>query len=174
MAVGEVTGEPADSSSAQRSEQRGAGELSTGRPTLPPVPVGPQGTDNEPLTASQRIELDDVIAAAERVTGLRFAVYLGELGGDVGGDVETGAREVHAALGAEAPVAALLAVSPAQRVVQVVTGGEAARRISDRSARLAVLATVASVSQGDLLGGLVNGIRTLADQAGTLPERADW
>lgn len=173
MAVGEVTGEStgSDPVPAERSD---AGQVATGRPSLPPVPVGPQGMDNEPLTPSERIELDEVIAAAERVTGLRFAVYLGELGADLGGDVDTGAREAHAALGAEAPVAALLAVSPGQRVVQVVTGGEAARRISDRSARLAVLATVASVSQGDLLGGLVNGIRTLADQAGTLPERADW
>jgi hypothetical protein len=59
-------------------------------------------------------------------------------------------------------------------VVEIVTGEESARRISDRSARLAALSTIAAASEGDLIGALVNGVRTLADQAGTLPERAGW
>ena len=71
-------------------------------------------------------------------------------------------------------MAVLLAVSPGQRVVEVVTGSEAARRISDRAARLAVLSVVAACADGDLSGALVNGIRTLADQAGTLPDRSTW
>ena len=74
----------------------------------------------------------------------------------------------------DAPYAVLLAVSPGQRVVQVVTGPEAARRVSDRAARLAVLGVVSSCTDGDVAGALITGIRILADQAGTLPERSTW
>jgi hypothetical protein len=59
-------------------------------------------------------------------------------------------------------------------VVEVVTGSEAARRISDRAARLGVLAVVSSCTDGDIPGALVTGVRILADQAGTLPERSTW
>ena len=54
------------------------------------------------------------------------------------------------------------------------TGPEAARRVSDRAARLAVLSVVSSCTDGDVAGALVTGIRILADQAGTLPERSTW
>jgi hypothetical protein len=114
--------------------------------------------------------LDDVLHEAERSTGLRFAAYIGSLGTDT----RAAAESVIASLGAEAPVAALVAVSPAQRVVEVVTGPEAARRISERAARLAVLSVVSSCALGEVSDGIVNGIRILADQAGTLPERTTW
>lgn len=151
------------------------GELTTSgssggvEPWTPPS-VGPRGNADSPLTPAQRNTLDEVIAAAERTTGVRFSVYVG----DLGAQTRATAEALHSGLGAEAVVAVLLAVSPGQRKIEVVTGAEAARRISDRSARLAVLSTIASCSEGDLIGGLVNGIRTLADQAGTLPERSNW
>lgn len=132
--------------------------------------VGPVGMADAGLTPSQRNTLDEVMYAAELTTGLRFSVYLGDLGAETRGTAEG----LHSALGAEAPVSVLLALSPGQRVVEVVTGAEAQRRISDRSARLAVLSAISSASEGDLVGALVNGVRTLADQAGTLPERAGW
>ncbi|MDQ6657737.1 MAG: DUF5130 domain-containing protein [Actinomycetota bacterium] len=135
-----------------------------------PPTVGPRGNADSPFVPSQRNTLDEVMAAAERSTGLRFSVYLG----DLGTNSQITAESLHAGLGVEAVVAVLLAVSPAQRIVEVVTGAEAARRISNRSARLAVLSVIASCSEGDLLGSLVNGVRTLADQAGTLPERSNW
>jgi hypothetical protein len=114
--------------------------------------------------------LDDVLREAERFTGLRFSAYLGDLGSNTAASAES----LLAGLGADAPAAVLLAVSPGQRVVEVVTGGEAARRVSDRAARLAVLAVVSSCTDGDIAGALVTGIRILADQAGTLPERSTW
>jgi hypothetical protein len=33
---------------------------------------------------------------------------------------------------------------------------------------------VSSCTDGDIAGALVTGIRILADQAGTLPERSTW
>ena len=111
-----------------------------------------------------------MIEEAERATGLRFSVYLGDLGSDTRG----GAVALLRGLGPDAAQAVLLAMSPGQRTVEVVTGSDAARRISDRAARLAVLSVVSSATEGDLLGALVNGVRTLADQAGTLPQRSTW
>ena len=62
--------------------------------------------------------------------------------------------------------AVLVAVSPEQRVVEVVTGSEARVRLPDRGAKLAVMSMVASFKEGDLLGGLLSGLRMLGDQAG--------
>ena len=43
-----------------------------------------------------------------------------------------------------------------------------------RAARLAVLGVVSACTDGDVGGALVTGVRILADQAGTLPERSTW
>lgn len=133
-------------------------------------PVGPAGEADQPLTTTQLELLDDVLREAERFTGLRFSAYLGDLGTDSRGF----AQGLISGLGADAPSAVLMAISPGQRMVEVVTGPEAARRVSDRAARLAVLAVVSSCTDGDIAGALVTGIRILADQAGTLPERSTW
>lgn len=134
------------------------------------ITVGPAGDAERPFDARQLEMLDEVIDAAERVTGLRFSAYLG----DLGADSRSSALSLLRRLGADGPNAVLLAVSPAQRTVEVVTGSVAALRITDRAARLAVLNVVSSVGNGDLHGALMNGIRTLADQAGMLPERSGW
>jgi hypothetical protein len=63
----------------------------------------------------------------------------------------------------------LVAVSPGQRCVHVVTGGESAKRLPNRACALAALTMRASFSNGDLTGGIVNGLRMLADSAGTRP-----
>jgi hypothetical protein len=131
---------------------------------------GPLGDSDSPLSRSDLELLDDVLLEAERVTGLRFTAYIGNLGDDTRATAES---LLHS-LGHESPVAVLLAVSPGQRVVEVVTGGEAARRISDRAARLAVLSVSSACGLGEVANGLVNGLRILADQAGTLPERTTW
>lgn len=132
--------------------------------------VGPVGDSSQGLRTRDLEQLDEVLTIAERATGLRFATYLG----DLGSDTNATALEILKALGDDAPYAVLVAVSPGQRVVEIVTGGEAARRVSDRAARLGVLAVVAACADGDLSGALVGAVRTLADQAGTLPERSSW
>lgn len=138
-------------------------------PWQPPT-CGPVGDADRPFGSADLELLDEVIAEAEAATGLRFSVYLGDLGQDTRGS----AVALQRGLGADAAQAVLLAVSPGQRTVEVVTGAEAARRISDRAARLSVLSVVSSATDGDLRGALVNGVRTLADQAGTLPSRTGW
>jgi uncharacterized membrane protein YgcG len=61
----------------------------------------------------------------------------------------------------------LLAVSPGQRVLHIVTGPDSARRLPNRACALAALAMRAAFANGDLTGGLVAGLRSLADYAGS-------
>jgi hypothetical protein len=115
-----------------------------------------------PFTPVQLSRLDEALTLASRDSGLRFSVYLGDLGARPTDTVQ----RLHAQTeGSDEAV--LVAVSPGQRVVEVVTGPEARVRLPDRGARLAVMSMVASFKEGDLLGGLLSGLRMLADQAGS-------
>ena len=120
-----------------------------------------------PFPPRQLARLDEALTMSSRETGLDFSVYVGGL------DEPTreAAERLHAGLGATAPETVLVAVSPGQRVVHVVTGELSARRLPDRACALAVLSMEASFSGGDLVGGVVNGLRMLSDQAGRLSEQ---
>ncbi|MDQ3787005.1 MAG: DUF5130 domain-containing protein [Actinomycetota bacterium] len=115
-----------------------------------------------PFSSVQLARLDEALTLSARTTGLAFSVYLG----DLGGDTRATAEQLHAESGDNAPSAVLIAVSPGQRKVEVVTGAESTRRLPDRACNLAVMSMVASFKEGDLIGGLVSGLRMLTDQAG--------
>jgi uncharacterized membrane protein YgcG len=85
--------------------------------------------------------------------------------GDLDEPVRGHAEKLHGQLDTPGH-AVLVAVSPNQRALEVVTGAEAATRIPDRAAKLAALSMVAAFSGGDLAGGLISGLAQLADQAG--------
>jgi hypothetical protein len=106
--------------------------------------------------------LDEALTMSSRETGLRFTLYIG----DLGRTTRVRAEELHAMSGSNPSEAVLIAVSPGQRVVEVVTGATAARRMPDRACALAVLSMTGSFAAGDLVGGIVNGLRQLSDQAG--------
>jgi hypothetical protein len=115
-----------------------------------------------PFTPVQLSRLDEALTLASRDSGLRFSVFLGDLGGK---PTDT-AQRLHGQMeGSDEAV--LVAVSPEQRVVEVVTGPEARVRLPDRGAKLAVMSMVASFKEGDLLGGLLSGLQMLAEQAGS-------
>jgi hypothetical protein len=109
--------------------------------------------------------LDEALTMSSRETGLRFTLYLG----DLGPRTRTMAEELHGRSGGNLPESVLIAVSPGQRVVEVVTGAAASRRIPDRACALAVLSMTGSFAAGDLVGGIVNGLRQMSDQAGHPP-----
>ncbi len=114
-----------------------------------------------PFSPSELSRLDDALTMASRETGLLFSLYLGDLGADPGACC----AELHDKL--ENPTdAVLVAVSPDQRVVEVVTGPEARLRLPDRGAKLAVMSMVAAFKEDNLHGGLLSGLRMLAEQAG--------
>jgi len=106
--------------------------------------------------------LDEALTMSSRETGLRFTLYIG----DLGTPTRVRAEELHSLSGRNPAEAVLIAISPGQRVVEVVTGSAAARRLPDRACALAVLSMTGSFAAGDLVGGIVNGLRQLSDQAG--------
>lgn len=118
---------------------------------------------DRPFSPVQLSRIDEALTLASRETGLTFSVYVGELPGNA----RTTAEEMFNKLAAQHPAPVLLAVSPGQRKLEIVTGGESARRIPNRIGGLAALAMRASFTNGDITGGIVNGLRQLADAAGT-------
>lgn len=120
----------------------------------------PQASEH-PFTPVQLARLDDALTLTSRDTGLRFALYLG----DLGADARTTAVDLHGRIEGY-DEAVLVAVSPEQRLLEIVTGAEAKVRLPDRGAKLALMSMVASFKEGDLFGGLLSGLRMLADQAG--------
>jgi uncharacterized membrane protein YgcG len=112
-----------------------------------------------PFSRSQLATLDDELVRASRNASLYFGIYLG----DLGPDTRTRAEELHDSLGERADDAVLVAVSPGQRVIEVVTGCKAANRLPDRGCKLAVESMISSFKDGDLAGGLSSGLRMLAD-----------
>jgi hypothetical protein len=120
-----------------------------------------------PFTPRQLARLDEALTMSTRETGIDFSIYIGALEEPT----REHAEQLHAGLGATAANGVLLAVSPGQRVLHIVTGEVSSRRLPDRSAALAALSMQASFSGGDLVGGIVNGLRMLSDQAGHISGR---
>jgi uncharacterized membrane protein YgcG len=97
------------------------------------------------------------VTSAELATGLRFTVHIGPLDG--------GRAAAQAVLGrlSDSDTTVLVAVDPAARGLEIVTGGQASHHVDDRACTLAALAMTSSFSAGDLVGGLVNGLQVLSD-----------
>lgn len=114
-----------------------------------------------PFTTRQLLRLDEALRVADRSTGLTFSVYLG----DLEEPVRAHAEKLHSQL-ADPDRSVMIAVSPNQRVLEIVTGAEARKRILDRDAKLAALSMVAAFGGGDLAGGIISGLDQLATHAG--------
>ncbi|MBO0868813.1 MAG: DUF5130 family protein [Micromonosporaceae bacterium] len=131
-----------------------AGEMSA------PLTDRPQVLDG-PFTTSQLLRLDEALRTADEATGLTFSVYVGDLDAPVRGHAE----KLHLQL-TDPDRSVLLALSPNQRVLEIVTGSVARKRIPDRSAKLAALSMAAAFGGGDLAGGIVTGLSQLVEYAG--------
>lgn len=110
-----------------------------------------------PFSTLNLITLDDALTSASRQSRARFAVYIGELGGDT---VASAQRIL-----ADVPTpdnAVLLAVSPDERVIEVVYGAELRGRGAESAAPLGVSAAASSFRQGNLVDGLISAIRVLS------------
>jgi hypothetical protein len=125
------------------------------------VTAGEPDVLDGPFTTRQLLRLDEAMRLADRSTGLTFSVYVGDLDEPVRGHAE----KLHGQLSDPAH-SVLIAVSPNQRVLEIVTGSEARKRLPDRAAKLAALSMATAFGGGDLAGGLVAGLAQLANQAG--------
>jgi uncharacterized membrane protein YgcG len=109
------------------------------------------------FTASQRASLDQTIRAAEQVCRCEFSVFVGT----AEGDPRPFAERLHAALSTPQR-SVLLMVDPTARALEVVTGSEVRRHLSDREVALAVIEMQSEFAGGDLVRGLRRGITMLA------------
>lgn len=121
-----------------------------------------------PFSPAQQRRIEKALSAAGRETGLDFSIFVG----DVDGESRAVAERLHAALGDRVPAAVLLLVAPGQHQLEIVTGPEARDRLPDRACALATLSMTTSFSGGDLVGGVVTGLRMLADAARPRPARS--
>ncbi|MEU8640275.1 DUF5130 family protein [Amycolatopsis sp. NPDC048633] len=161
MATGELTKRVDESELGYGEGLTSSGRVSAAKMYEPEAP-------SSPFTTRQLARLDEALTFASRETGLDFSLYLGELGADS----RAAAEKLHATT-TDPSNSVLIAVSPGERLIEIVTGKAAYVRLPDRGAKLAIASMVASFKEGDLVRGLVNGLanalRMLSDQAGPAP-----
>lgn len=109
------------------------------------------------FTASQRVSLDQAIRAAEQVSRFEFSVFVGT----AEGEPRPFAERLHAALSTPQR-SVLVMVDPSARALEVVTGAEVRRVLSDRDVALAVIEMQSEFANGDLVRGLRRGISMMA------------
>ena len=112
------------------------------------------------FSARQAEDIARSVRIAEADTSLGFSVYVGELGRDS----RVRAHALHAELSRPSH-SVLLAVDPGGRQVEIVTGQDAKRWLDDYACGLGAISMTTQFAAGDLAGGIVNGLRTLAEHA---------
>jgi uncharacterized membrane protein YgcG len=112
------------------------------------------------FTSSQRVSIDQAIRAAEQVSRFEFSVFVGT----PEGEPRQFAESLHAALPTPQR-SVLIMVDPVARHLEVVTGAEVRRVVTDHEVALAVLEMRTEFAAGDLVSGLRRGISMLAMQA---------
>jgi uncharacterized membrane protein YgcG len=112
------------------------------------------------LSSRERADLDKTIRAAEQSCRFEFSVFIG----NAEGEARAYAQRLHASLVAPTH-SVLVMVDPAARGIDVVTGTEVRRHLTDREVELAILAMQTDFVAGDFVGGLKRGISMLAEHA---------
>jgi hypothetical protein len=144
------------SSAAVSAEAQGAAHRA--HPTWHPEVV------DGPLSTRALLRVDEALRLADAATGLTFSVYIGDLGENPRDSAQTLLGQL-----ADPDTCVLIAISPNQRLLEIVTGSIARRRVLDRDAKLAALSMSAAFGGGDLGGGIVAGLAQLAEHAGRAP-----
>ena len=118
------------------------------------------------MTVSQQERLATALEGYRHDNGLDASVLVGDLAVTDLEQFRAAAEKVHAALGERSHHAVLIIVAHGQRKVEIVTGPAVRRRVPDRVAALAVMSMVSAFNGGDLTGGILDGLRQIADSAG--------
>ncbi len=141
-----------------------SGESASSTTQIAHGPTAGRDAANQPFSSRQLSRIDEALTLSSRETGLTFSIYVGELAEPSRGTAES----LFEKLATEADGAVLLAVAPGQRKLHIVTGETSAARLPNRACALAALGMRAAFANGDLTGGIVTGLRMLADAAGRL------
>lgn len=119
-----------------------------------PVPAG------EAFTVDQRQEIDRAIREADRISGREFSVFVGSSEGN--------SRKAAEVMHSELPRpgnSVLIHVDPVQRTIEIVTGADVRRTLSNGQVALSALTMQSAFQAGDLTRGLRSGIVQLAELA---------
>jgi uncharacterized membrane protein YgcG len=112
------------------------------------------------FSARERLEIDRAIRQAETTCRYEISVFVGV----AEEESHPFATRLHASL--TAPRRSILVmVDPQSRLLEIVTGAEVRRDLTDREVELVVLEMQSSFAAGDLVGGLTRGIGMLAEHA---------
>jgi hypothetical protein len=123
----------------------------------------------EAFTTRQVDEMARAAQSAAQRSGLRFSVFVGQSEGEPA----VYAERLLAAIGDDAPMSVIVHIDPGARRLEIVTGRLAAARLDDRACGLATLSMTSSFSGGDIVGGVVTGLRMLGDSVRVeIPRRA--
>ena len=112
------------------------------------------------LTSAQRLQIDKAIRDAETSSRHEFSVYVGR----ADGDPRAYAERLHGSL-VYPDRSVLILVDPAQRAIEVVTGSQVRRSLTDDEVGLAVAEMTSLFQHDDVVAGIVRGICLLAAHA---------
>ena len=112
------------------------------------------------FNSAERFQVESAIRQAEQVSRFEFSVFVGRCEGEP----RAFATQLHNKLVAPAR-SVLIMLDPTARVLEIVTGGEVRRHLTDQEVELASLQMQSYFANGDLLGGLRHGIQMLAEHA---------
>lgn len=112
------------------------------------------------FNSAERFQVEEAIRQAEQVSRFEFSVFVGRSGADS----RAFATQLHNKLVAPAR-SILIMLDPAARVLEIVTGGEVRRNLTDAEVELTTLQMQSLFAGGDLVGGLRRGIQMLAEHA---------
>ncbi|MFM8894053.1 MAG: DUF5130 family protein [Actinomycetales bacterium] len=121
--------------------------------------ASPSITGARAFSASQVADLQRTVERAREISGLCFGLRVGPLP-----QGRESAVAAHALL-PDAARAVLVAVDPAQRLMEIVTGSVVTVHLDDRSCELAMLAMRSGFVAGDLVRGMKDGLDLLAQHA---------
>jgi uncharacterized membrane protein YgcG len=112
------------------------------------------------FNTSQRAAIDKAIRDAETTCRFEFSVYVGR----AQGEPRAYASRLHASL-VKPDCSVLILVDPVGRALEVVTGSEVRRNLTDDEAALVVAQMRAELFEGRIVDALVRGINQLAEYA---------
>lgn len=112
------------------------------------------------FTPSQREWIKRAVRNAETASGLTFSVFIGVSEEDS----RAYAERLHKSL-TDPDHSVLVMCDPEFRRLEIVTGKDARRVLSDLECRLAAAAMQTSFAGGDIVGGLTAGIQQLGEAA---------
>lgn len=114
----------------------------------------------EGLSGRERGDVAHAVRNATELSGYPFTVHIG------GADEETRpyAETLHAGL-ADSDRAVLVFIDPGANRLEIVTGTEIRRVLSDEDCALVALTMQSAFAVGDLVGGTIAGVQQLAEHA---------